>query len=318
MIVKYPAKFVRKYYKPYKKKKLVRFNDLIEYWDEAANELVKQQLLQDKPCMISKFGTTELSCMLNYASIHEPKKLSELISYVKRERPYLWWWETVDRMALLSGLFPATEPMAERFCKLMFEDIKEIDILGSYTKNELYFKDLLTHAKKINIEGYYAPYFFENPWTEVLAGKKVLVVHPFEESIQSQYKKRHLLFDNPKVLPQFELRTVKAVQTIANNKSEFRDWFEALDHMKRKIDATDYDIALIGCGAYGMPLAAHVKRMGKKAVHMAGWTQVLFGIYGRRWENSQDTARFINEHWVKPLSTEVPENHTKVELGAYW
>lgn len=318
MIIKYPVKFVRKYYTPYKRKKQVLFTDLVEYWDEAANELVKQQLLQNKPCMISKFGTTELSCMLNYASMQAPKKIAHLVSYVKRERPYLWWWETVENMALYSGLFPVTESMAERFCKLMFEDIKEIDILGSYAKNEQYFKDRLTHTKKINIEGYYAPYFFDNPWTEALEGKKVLVVHPFEESIRSQYEKRHLLFDNPKVLPQFQLSTVKAVQTIANNKSEFKDWFEALDYMKKRIDQTDYDIALIGCGAYGMPLAAHVKRMGKKAVHMAGWTQVLFGVYGRRWEDNKDTARFINEHWVKPLPSEVPENHTKVERGAYW
>ncbi len=120
------------------------------------------------------------------------------------------------------------------------------------------------------------------------------------------------------MLPQFELSTVKAVQTIANNKAGFKDWFEALDYMKKKIDQTDYDIALIGCGAYGMPLAAHVKRMGKKAVHMAGWTQVLFGVYGRRWEENKDMARFINEHWVKPIPSEVPENHTKVERGAYW
>ena len=26
----------------------------------------------------------------------------------------------------------------------------------------------------------------------------------------------------------------------------------------------------LGCGAYGFPLAAHVKRMGKKAIHMGG------------------------------------------------
>ena len=33
--------------------------------------------------------------------------------------------------------------------------------------------------------------------------------------------------------------------------------------MKMQMDEEDYDIALIGCGAYGMSLAAHAKRKGK-------------------------------------------------------
>ena len=54
---------------------------------------------------------------------------------------------------------------------------------------------------------------------------------------------------------------MKAVQTQADAKdSRFKDWFEALQYMKDEIDKCDYDIALIGCGAYGMCLAAHVKR----------------------------------------------------------
>lgn len=48
--------------------------------------------------------------------------------------------------------------------------------------------------------------------------------------------------------------------------------------MKDEIDKQDYDIALIGCGAYGFPLAAHIKRSGKKAIHLGGALQLLFGI----------------------------------------
>lgn len=71
---------------------------------------------------------------------------------------------------------------------------------------------------------------------------------------------------------------MKAVQTQADAKdSRFKDWFEALQYMKDEIDKCDYDIALIGCGAYGMCLAAHVKRQGKQAVHLASMTQMLLG-----------------------------------------
>ncbi|MBD4336261.1 hypothetical protein GUH15_09405, partial [Xanthomonas citri pv. citri] len=77
------------------------------------------------------------------------------------------------------------------------------------------------------------------------------------------------------------------------------DWFEALEYMESEISKMDFDIALIGCGAYGMCLAAHVKRMGKTAIHLAGWTQMLFGVYGKRWvEDQPEYAKFINQFWI--------------------
>ena len=66
------------------------------------------------------------------------------------------------------------------------------------------------------------------------------------------------------------MHTIKAVQTIADQQdSRFDTWFDALEYMKDEISKVDFDIALIGCGAYGMCLAAHVKRLGKQAVHLS-------------------------------------------------
>lgn len=45
--------------------------------------------------------------------------------------------------------------------------------------------------------------------------------------------------------------------------------------MKSEIDKCDYDVCLIGCGAYGFPLAAHVKHKGKQAII---W-EALFSYY---------------------------------------
>jgi hypothetical protein len=99
--------------------------------------------------------------------------------------------------------------------------------------------------------------------------------------------------------------------------------------MKSEINKADFDICLIGCGAYGFPLAAHVKRMGKKAFHIGGSLQLLFGIKGKRWEvndphyelgndNIIDYYSLPNEYWVRPLEEEKPANHSKVEDSCYW
>ena len=78
------------------------------------------------------------------------------------------------------------------------------------------------------------------------------------------------------------------------------------------------NIALIGCGAYGFPLAAHVKRKGKKAVLLGGALQILFGIKGKRWEEHPQISRLMNEHWTRPLKNEVPNNSVKIDGGSYW
>ncbi len=157
-------------------------------------------------------------------------------------------------------------------------------------------------------------------WTDVLEGHRVLVIHPFEESIQYQYKNhREEIFPGTNMLPKFDLQTIKAVQTIADSTDErFETWFDALDYMTDEASKRDFDIALIGCGAYGFPLASRIKDMGKIAVHMGGCLQTLFGIMGQRWENSDKMKDCITDAWIYPSETERPKGLEKVENGCYW
>jgi hypothetical protein len=225
----------------------------------------------------------------------------------------------MENMHILSGFFPNRNfEYITEFCKLMIRDSKEVDILGSWRKEEYYMKPYLEKAVRVRLNSL-EPYLNNAPWPKLLKAKKVLVVHPFSNTIKSQYEKRVLLFKNPDILPEFKLSTVRAVQTIAGNDDpRFKNWFEALDYMKSEIDKSDYDIALIGCGAYGFPLAAHVKRSGKMAIQLGGSLQLLFGIKGKRWENREQFAALMNEHWVYPSNEDIPKNKDVVEGGCYW
>jgi hypothetical protein len=249
---------------------------------ELASKIIYDALMSDQPCMIARFGSTELSCLINYIGVTQDK--NKYVQYIQG-KTQRWWWERniINQMQNWSGFFPSSQDKIEQFCQLMLEDIPEIDVLGSWLADEKIFAKEIKNSAKINFE-LLNPYFSKIPWTKALEGKKVLVVHPFATTIEKQYRKRELLFkDN--LLPAFELQTIQAVQSIAGNPTQFIDWFAALDFMKTKIDKQDYDICLIGCGAYGFPLAAHVKRNGKKAVHLGGSLQLLFGIRGKRWED---------------------------------
>jgi hypothetical protein len=164
------------------------------------------------------------------------------------------------------------------------------------------------------------PYFHREPWSEALRGLRVLVIHPFEKSIRSQYEKRKQLFKDPRVLPDFELHTFPSVQSIGGECSRFADWFQALEWMEQQIAAIEFDVALIGAGAYGMPLAAFIKRdLGRKAVHLGGATQILFGIKGRRWDDRPAYSQGLyNQDWTRPMEEETPAKAGNIEGGCYW
>jgi len=118
------------------------------------------------------------------------------------------------------------------------------------------------------------------------------------------------------------LKTIKAVQTIAGTVDpRFSAWFDALEYMYQEAMKTEFDVALIGCGAYGFPLAARLKASGKKAIHMGGMLQILFGIKGARWETVsafEYVKKLFNEHWIYPLDTDRVEHSEKVEDNCYW
>jgi hypothetical protein len=286
---------------------------------EYASELIYEKLIADEPFMIARIGSTEALCLTNYLAVKYPNKFKNVKTYIKGQTPP-WWWEkaTIDQMQRWSGFFPGNIEKIEQFCELMLSDLLNVDLLGSWLKEEKFFSEHLINAKRVMLEDL-EPFFVNKPWTAALANKKVLVVHPFEETIQQQFLIKDKLFDN-KLLPDFELITIKAVQTIAGEISNFNDWFEALDSMKEKIAAINFDICILGCGAYGLPLASYVKGLGKKAIHLGGVTQLLFGIKGKRWENFivYPYENLYNDFWVRPGEKERPRNAQIVEGACYW
>ena len=295
----------------------------VRYFDDAANEYVYNEIAEalkdEKGLALGKLGTVELGCIVSWLNRNKWRS-EDYKRFIQGYPVPLFYKKEIQRLHNNAGVFPATETIANRFCQLMLQEMQEADILASYAWCERYVQNEISHCDTINLDGYYAPFRYEHQWTRILNDKRVLVVHPFAESIMAQYKKRELLFDNPEVLPKFKsLHVIRAVQSIAGNDCGVKDWFEALDSMKAEMEKENFDVALIGCGAYGFPLTVHAKRLGKVGVHLAGWTQMLFGIYGKRWLTDQPHyARFINRYWIRPDATEMPKNAMKVEGGCYW
>lgn len=272
----------------------------------TGNKRIYELLNGDKPCMIARIGTVEMGVMMAYMD----KKVG-LIKGITGERTRL--------LCNNAGFFPDEERYTERFGEEYISATRQIDLIGVFGSHG---EDLLLHryAPKAEImqKAALGSYYFDNPWSEALANKKVLVINPFAKTISKQYLKREELFDNPKVLPEFILLTYKSLQTIGTNTEGFDSWFSALEYMKKEISKIDFDVAIIGCGAYGFLLAAYIKQLEKKSIILGGATQILFGIKGARWDNSSTTAQYYKDSWVRPDISERPSGAEKVENGCYW
>ena len=290
---------------------------------EELNQFIYDGLMADAPFMVARFGSIELDSVLYPYLVNLPLwKRYQL--YAQKKIPFLRYTpgyaqHLMNPLCNNAGFFPNDIRLLARFSeKVRLEDTSCCCCCCCCWNNEdlmmPFFNEDIRFAELADME----PYDYAQPWSRALAGKKVLVIHPFAKTIEAQYQKREHLWENPDVLPEFELHTIKAVQTIAGEKSEFDTWFDALHYMEQQMDAIDYDVAIIGCGAYGFSLAAHAKHMGKKAVHLGGATQILFGVKGKRWDDMPAVNKFYNEQWVYPSAEETPKHKERVEGGCYW
>jgi hypothetical protein len=289
---------------------------------DMANKAIYDLLTGKQPCMIARFGSGEMETTLRSLDVTaQGTWVAKLLRMcVGKSGPF--WWDNSIRAGIvwIAGLYPETNDILERFGRRVVVDCQQIDILAGWLAGEKRLQKMCFPNGKaiplIDLE----PYWSSQPWSAALAGKTVLLIHPFSDTIVAQYAKREKLFNDPNVLPEFNLKVYRTLQSLAGNWPPFATWFEALDHMCNEISKIDFDIALVGAGAYGMSIAAFIKRdMKKKAVHMGGATQLLFGIKGHRWDKlPQYVNDLYNDSWCRPDEQERPKEFRTVETGSYW
>ncbi|MCR4736298.1 MAG: hypothetical protein K5829_14980 [Treponema sp.] len=299
-------------------------NHINEGFFSKEQERIKSYIMSGRPYFIGRFGSIELNAFVNYLTVtNQIKDLPKYSSFKYiSDLCYPNWFSigTKNGMCNNAGFFPPTDENLLRWGELVQQDLKDLDVLSTWRSEEKYISSYLIEKETICNSELYNPFMYPNPWTKALENKKVLVISPFADSIIHNYKNRKKLFKNPDVLPVFNLQTVKAYNVLQgkNHYTDINSWFDAFENMKRQISVMDFDIALLGCGAYAFNLAAFIKRGGASAITCCGSLQTLFGIYGTRYEKWFRENNLINEFWTRPLENERPEGYKKVENGAYW
>lgn len=269
------------------------------------NNLIKERLEKKEIFFVGRSGVTE--CDIVCTMLLDNKKCSD---------------QMVSNARSPAGIYPNNHDYLYAFSKKYSDCIGSLDLVAFIGCTHNYSRligNYCPNAIPFHLWGLESYHFPQNPWSEALKDQRVLVIHPFQKSIEQNYRNREHLFVGTNILPKFELITIKAIQNIGNNTNY--DWFDSLYKMQDQINNINFDVALIGCGAFGLPLGAHIKRhLNKTAIHMGGALQLLFGIMGNRWAqyNRHGSKNFINEYWTRPLPEETPDSYRKIENGAYW
>lgn len=273
----------------------------------SGNVKLAEMILRGNPFCVARLGAQESNAIKWFL-----KKKAYLTRHIRQKEIHL--------LHNNAGFFPPHEEAVEQYAQTILDLMPEVDLYACWnTSMERYYvrnclKDEAVLAYYLLLE----PYYHENPWSAALAGKKILVIHPFAGTIEAQYRKRNKLFEKKEILPDFELKTLKAVQTCAGQSCEYSSWFDAMEHMYQRAMSIEFDVAIIGCGAYAFPLACKLKKSGRSAITICGPTQILFGIRGSRWDNHPIISKLYNSEWVSASPQETPAQYQKVEGGCYW
>jgi hypothetical protein len=267
---------------------------------------------KDEPFATGKIGGTELITLHNY------------LLFEHKKQPVTWYPNVVQEIYINSGVFPQTNEALTSFVHEMLAALPSMDSLCWWSMINLDFegrviKHYSPQCELLDLQSL-EPFYFGCPWTEHLKDKNVLVISPFTDTIQKQYKKRKQLWQDSRILPDFNLKVLKHPPStgISKTDTKYNNWLEMVKDFKNQMSDIDYDIALIGTGASSLPLVAHAKKMKKKAIHLGGPLQILFGIKGTRWDGGPIGKHFYNDYWVRPSSDETPQNYKNNEGGCYW
>ncbi len=188
---------------------------------DKINQDIIELINSNKPFLAGRFGSTELLNMQSYdfgsygkhglADRFEqlcnwsgffPNDISLLPQFVKCMKTAVanadilaCWFQKhglADRFEQLcnwSGFFPNDISLLPQFVKCMKTAVANADILACWFHpfEDFYIKHYLSKDSRLTYLLNLEPWMGSVHWTSALAGKKVLVIHPFTETIKDQY-----------------------------------------------------------------------------------------------------------------------------------
>ena len=229
-----------------------------------------------------------------------------------------------------AGVFPASSGFHREFAERFALDLRELDCLGLFDPG---LRTQLRIIRGHRFEGDLIEFTDQEPDQSVPAddsncylpsfrGSRILLVGPFADVLAERANRETYEAVWSKIGKRwFEPATVESVTFPygfdPDTHRRYRTALNLLEEIQSRIAARTFDVALIGAGGLGIPIAAEVKREGGIGISLGGHLQVVFGVHGERWLSQPDWRRnYLNEAWIRVPEDRAPDMATTEEN--YW
>ena len=167
ILFEYLFRFLRKIFNSHKNNITINSEDIsFEFEGDMVSNLIKSKLSDENPCMIARLGNVEMKVVAPYYLNKKYSLYENIIKYIKREIGPFWWnYSAIANLGTNAGFFPIEGKYLEKFSELVINDLKEIDILGSWTPFEKILVKQLKNSIRVPMKDL-EPYYHSNPWTE--------------------------------------------------------------------------------------------------------------------------------------------------------
>lgn len=270
---------------------------------------------------------------LSYSHVY---RLSYRVMADRLRRPDLFLREAESRLHFESlnqlGIFPADLGFYPRFDVWWVEHLRNLDCVGLFPDRLAPSLRILDHyrvpGKRIDFHDLEpdrsVPSQDAECYLPLLRDRRVLLICPFAALLKERAHRG--IFERVWAKTGkrwFEPRSVDALEipygfaTVTQRR--YPTAIDLFESIQRDLAVRPFDLALIAAGGLAVPLASHVKHLGKLAIDVGGHLQIVFGVIGKRWRDWPDwRERYFNDAWIDMPERYRPEETEVCDSGAYW
>lgn len=199
-----------------------------------------------------------------------------------------------------------------------------------YKQAEEYYKYLdVAYKKQCFMAQSLEPFYYMGDdkyrMNEVFTGKRIAIISSHKSSIEEQIRSGRYMtvFDKPIFGEGCEFTVIRPPVQLGDS-SDGRSWKSHFNEFKENVKViisggNKYDLVLVSCGGFGMPICNFIySELKTSVIYVGGSLQLFFGVKGKRWETNEKIKRHFREGWINVMDADIPEGKEKIEGGCYW
>jgi hypothetical protein len=263
---------------------------------------VGEALADGRGFAAGKVANTERA-MLQYRMVREREA----------DRLRIWAFERMltAQALLTAGIFPPDAAFHRRFETGYAEAVRSLDCVGVDPR---FLPSSLEVLGFHEVEGDVMRWWDQEPdhrsagddWLGHLRGRRLLLVSPFASLLARRATRETFEAVWASIgKPWFAPAHVDALEFpfgwSPSTWKRFPTALDLLEDIASRVAGRDFDVAIVGAGGLGIPIAAFVKGLGRVGISLGGFVQPLFGIAGERWRGYEDWQRagIFNDAWIE-------------------